>query len=265
MRLTKHQALGNDFLVLLDLDDSRSVRVDEVRDVCDRHRGIGADGLIRVCAGGDAADVTMELFNADGGRAEMSGNGIRCLAQAVLQAGIVAAPTISVMTDAGRKIVTVDGQPGPRTHLLSVDMGAVKVGDEEPEWLSDDVIRAVRVDAGNPHLVLHVPDADSGPGLAEGLGRDIDASTPGGVNVNFMTPGPGAGEITVRTWERGAGATLACGTGACAAAAAAHAWELTGQRITVHMPGGAGEVVLDDTVTLRGPAVSIATVEWPFP
>jgi diaminopimelate epimerase len=161
MRLTKHQALGNDFVVLLDVDDRHTVTADDVRAVCDRHRGVGADGLIRATAGGEDADVTMHLFNADGGRAEMSGNGIRCLAQAVVQAGLVDPPRISVMTDAGLKVVTIDSQAGPRTHVLSVDMGSVKVGDEEPEWLDDGVIRVVRVDAGNPHLVLHVPDPDT--------------------------------------------------------------------------------------------------------
>src|SRR6476660_3581455 len=106
MQLTKHHGLGNDFLVLLDLDGTRAVSGATARALCDRHRGIGADGLLRVTpgspAGVDGTDVTMQLFNADGGRAEMIGNGISCVAQAVSLAGIVDGPVITVATDAGR-------------------------------------------------------------------------------------------------------------------------------------------------------------------
>ena len=264
MRLTKHHGLGNDFLVLLDLDGLRPVGPDDARAVCDRHTGIGADGLIRVTAGSGGADVTMHLLNSDGSRAEMSGNGIRCLAQAVLQAGVAQPPEVRVMTDAGLRSVVVRDRTGPDTHLLSVDMGAAKVGDDEPDWLGDDIIRAVRVDMGNPHLVLHVPDRQWGPDVAE-LGRQIDAATPGGLNVHLLSPGDATGEIIISTWERGAGATLACGTGACAAAAAALVWDLAGPRVTVHMPGGSAEVEIGETVTLIGPATSIAIFDWPWP
>jgi diaminopimelate epimerase len=263
MRLTKHQALGNDFLVLLDLRGQRPVTTDEVREACDRHLGIGADGLIRATAGTDGAAATMHLFNADGGRAEMSGNGVRCLAQALLQAGLAAPPRIDIATDAGLKPVTVEARTGARTHVLSVDMGEVVLGDEAPEWVGDDVLRAVRVDAGNPHLVLHVPDLEWGPDIAT-VGSQIDESTPDGINVHLMTPGPKPGDLTMVSWERGSGLTRACGTGACAAAVAAHAWELAGVAVDVHMPGGVAEVALGDTVTLRGPATSIAIFDWPW-
>jgi diaminopimelate epimerase len=264
MRLTKHHALGNDFLVLLDIDGGRAIHADEVRELCDRHRGIGADGVLRATAGTDGADATMELYNADGGRAEMSGNGIRCLAQALLQSHVAEPPRVVIDTDAGRRVVNVDARTGPRSHVLRVDMGVVALGDAAPQWEGDEVLRAVRVDAGNPHLVLHVPDIDWGPDPGV-LGREIDSVTPGGINVHLVASGPKPGDLAMRTWERGAGLTLACGTGACAAAVAGLSWELVGTEVSVHMPGGVADVVLGETVTLRGPTTSIGAVEWPWP
>jgi diaminopimelate epimerase len=264
MRLTKHQAIGNDFLVLLDSAGLRPIHPDEVVELCDRHLGVGADGLLRATRGSSGSDATMQLFNSDGSRAEMSGNGIRCLAQALLQAGVAGPPRVVIDTDAGRKTVTVDARTGPRSHVLSVDMGAVVLGDEQPEWVGDEVLRAVRVDAGNPHLVLQVPDLEWAPDI-ELLGGEIDEATPGGINVHLVASGPKPGDLTMRTWERGAGLTLACGTGACAAAAAAQAWELAGSEVAVHMPGGVADVVLGDTVTLRGPTTSVAVLDWPWP
>jgi diaminopimelate epimerase len=265
MHLTKHEALGNDFLVVLDRHGDLRLSGDEARSLCDRHRGIGADGLLRAAPHHDRdVDVVMELFNADGSLAEMSGNGIRCLTQAVLEARLAQPPVVRVMTDAGLKHVAVGDRTGPRTQTFTVDMGAVKLGDEEPEWVEGEVLRAVRADAGNPHVVLHVAASGAGPEPAT-LGQEIDAMTPGGMNVHFLAAGPEPGAITVRSWERGVGETLACGTGACAAAAAAHLWELAGTHVTVHMPGGTEEVVVGDTVTLRGPATSIAAIEWPWP
>jgi diaminopimelate epimerase len=264
MRLTKHHGLGNDFLVLLDLDGVAPVAPKVVRAACDRHRGIGADGLMRVTAGTGEADVTMALFNADGSRAELSGNGIRCLAQAVFQAELFAPPVLRVATDAGVRTVEVTGQPGPATHTMRVDMGTATVGDEEPEWVVDDIVRAVRVDIGNPHLVLHVGDPDGGPDIAK-LGESINASVPGGINVELITVGPADGELTMAVYERGVGVTEACGTGACAAAVAAHGWELAGETVTVHMAGGPVTVTVSDPVLLEGPTTSIAILDFPWP
>src|SRR5438045_7115585 len=157
MQLTKHHGLGNDFLVLLDLNGTRPVTGATARAWCDRHRGIGADGLLRVTAGSSSGeyvtDVTMQLFNADGGRAEMSGNGISCLAQAVVIGGVAHGPTVKVATDAGLRTVRIDPTDQPHLHRATVDMGEAKVGDDEPEWVDGDVLRAARVDIGNPHLV----------------------------------------------------------------------------------------------------------------
>lgn len=258
IRLTKHHGLGNDFLVLVDLAGRHPVDGALARALCDRHRGIGADGLIRVTAGTDGADVTMQLRNADGSLAEMSGNGIRCLAQAVRDAGAVEGPDLRVATPAGVRRVTLLGADAPGVVQVSVDMGPAKVGPEEPQPSSDRGVRPV--DMGNPHLVVW------GPAFATddvvGMGAEIESRTPGGVNVEFVTVGPGPDEITMRVWERGVGETQACGTGACAAAAALHEWGLVGSRVVVHQPGGDAEVELrDDTVILTGPSELIARIE----
>lgn len=265
MRLTKHHGLGNDFLVLLDLDGIHPVSAEQAVALCDRHTGIGADGLIRVTAGTGDAHVTMRLLNADGSRAEMSGNGIRCLAQAVFQAGLATPPVLRVATDAGLRTVTVLSRSGPRTHRLSVEMGQAKVGEAEPEWVEGDVLRAVRVDVGNPHVVLHwggphLPDIDT----LVAIGSRIDGATAGGVNVEIIRLGE-PGQLDMVVFERGVGPTQACGTGACAVVAAAHDWELVGDQATVTMPGGPVDITLGDPVLLTGDATSVAIFDTPWP
>src|SRR5688572_26703995 len=183
MRLTKHHGLGNDFLVLLDLAGHHPVTPEIAVALCDRRTGLGADGLLRVTAGTGDADVTMELLNADGSSAEMSGNGIRCLAQAVFLAGMAPPPLLTVSTDAGLRTVHQESTANPRQHRMSVDVGQAKVVGTEPEWVEDGVLDAARVDVGNPHIVLRwggpeLPDHD----LLVDIGSRIDDATPGGVN-----------------------------------------------------------------------------------
>jgi diaminopimelate epimerase len=265
MRLTKHHGLGNDFLVLLDLDGIHPISAEDAVALCARHTGVGADGLIRVTEGTATADVTMELLNADGSRAEMSGNGIRCLAQAVFQAGLAAPPVLRVATDAGLRTVRVLSRRGPRSHRLSVEMGQAKVGEPEPEWVEGDILRAQRVDMGNPHIVLHWGGAEL-PGTDEliAIGSRIDRATPGGANVEIVLPREPA-HLDMVVYERGVGPTQACGTGACATAAAAHEWELVGECSTVTMPGGPVEITLGDPVLLTGDATSVAVLDTPWP
>jgi diaminopimelate epimerase len=262
MQLTKHHGLGNDFLVLIDLDATESVTPALARSVCDRHRGIGADGLLHVTAGRRGeTDVTMGLYNADGGRAEMSGNGISCLAQAVVRAVQPEARQIVVDTDAGVRTVRLESTEDPRTHRATVDMGPAGVGDDEAEWLDDHVVRAVQVDVGNPHLVMHAPELDAGIDFVA-RGVSINELFPEGINVELVAPGPGEDELTMRVYERGVGITEACGTGACAVAAAAMKWGLGGDRVTVRQPGGPAEIVIGDTVQMTVPVVHIATIEY---
>jgi diaminopimelate epimerase len=268
MRLTKHHGLGNDFLVLLDPDVSHPLDADLARALCDRHTGVGADGLIRAtpAAPGDDALVRMELRNADGSRAEMSGNGIRCLVQALLLADPGLGPDVPVATDAGLRTVTVHDQVDAVTHSLSVGMGVARIDGEAPEWAGGDVARAVLVDMGNPHLVLDLSGA--APGAAEEIdlvdvGETVNGKIPGGANVHLLTLGRAPGGIAIRTYERGVGPTLACGTGACAAAVAARAWGVAGDRVPVAQPGGTAEVTLGSSnfeVVLRGPATYVGEI-----
>ena len=258
LTLTKHHGLGNDFLVLLDLEGGHPVDAALARALCDRHRGIGADGIMRVTAGSEGADVTMQLRNADGSLAEMSGNGVRCLAQAVLDAGVVAGPNLTVATAAGVRRLTVRRGEDAGAVDVSVDMGPVKVGPDQPQSTPGRGVRTV--DVGNPHLVLYGPAFTTEDVV--GLGSQVQAHHAGGINGEFVTLGPGPEELNVRIWERGVGETLACGTGACAAAAAAHEWGLVGRHVTVHQPGGDAEVDLrPDTVVLTGPARRVARIE----
>jgi diaminopimelate epimerase len=269
LTLTKHHGLGNDFLVLLDVE-GRHAGLDTARlamAACDRRRGIGADGLLVVTsAGGDNgqadADVTMELRNSDGSRAEMSGNGVRCLTQAVLDAGLVAGDRVRVATDLGVRTVECVDRSRPGYMRLRVDMGPVQVVGDDPRWNGGTVQATAIVDAGNPHLVLLDPAVAQVDVVAEG--RRIEAKFPEGINVEWIWPGTGPDELDFRVWERGAGATDACGTGSCAAAAAAHAWGRVGRHVVVHNPGGDVTVELGDTVVLIGPAAHVATVAYPW-
>ena len=252
MTLEKYQALGNEFLIVVDPDARKPLDVDMVRRLCDRRTGVGADGVIRVTPGRDGADLRMELRNADGSPAEMSGNGIRCMVLAARRAGMVSGPEVAVGTDAGLRQVWL------KDEGVTVDMGRAVLGPERdhssPGW------RQREVDMGNPHLVLLCPDPAE-VHVAE-LGAKLEHLRPGGMNVEFIAPGPGPDELRFRVWERGAGETQACGTGACAAAAAAHAWGLVGRNVTVHNPGGDLEVeVGDDTMLLTGPAEHVATLD----
>ena len=266
LNLIKLHGLGNDFLVALDPPSSLEDRgAEHARALCDRHRGIGADGLIigRTLAGEHAntAALSFTLYNADGSEAEMSGNGIRCLAHAALDAGVVSEGEFGVATPAGLRRVDVT-RKSPTTTWASVDMGIVKVEGEADRCNVGH--GQLLVDVGNPHLVVLGPDPATVD--VKTLGPLLEATDPAGLNVEFVTLGPGPDEITMRVWERGVGETEACGTGSCAAAAALHHWGRTGTAVTIHQPGGSVAVELrpDSTVILSGPSERIATctIEW---
>jgi diaminopimelate epimerase len=273
-RLTKHHGLGNDFLVLLGAAaELVGVGADEARRWCDRHRGVGADGLLLGVIDDPRADVVMTLHNADGSRAEMSGNGIRCLAQAEATRRGVDRAELRVLTDGGERIVIVAPGHDPATVLVSVDMGPAGPGPEpdralaavDADALSSAQLAAsprcdLTVDLGNPHLILLIDDPAAV--VITAAGPYWEASYSAGMNVHAIAPTPGETDaLTMATWERGAGATEACGTGATAAAHAAHDWGLVGTEVVVHMPGGAVEVIVGEHMTLRGPSVRIAAVE----
>lgn len=265
MELSKHHGLANDFLVVLDEANGRlgTIDGDLARRLCDRRRGVGADGLIHGARPepGSDLDVVMHLYNADGSRAEMSGNGIRCLAQALAMARDDHSAHLVIGTDVGNRSAVVSGGPSFQVVEVSVEMGPASEGPAiPPEILERAPLRVESVSMGNPHLVVEVADtagvdvAVDGPAYATPF--------PGGVNVEFVAMGAAPDLLDLVVWERGVGVTEACGTGACAAAHAARHWGMVGDRVEVRMPGGAAEVALGRTVTLIGPACHIATVEW---
>jgi len=268
--LTKHHGLGNDFLVY-DLAQGEPVDAwaDLARRWCDRRTGIGADGLLTL--GRDAADdthLTMMLHNADGSRAEMSGNGIRCLAQAAYVAQGRSGPVAyRITTDAGDKAVEVLRVVDEVTLRVSVDMGAVADLDEPAGWmyLGAHPDRPVwHLDLGNPHSVIAVDDVAAVP-------LDVLGPKVAHVNLEIVEPGPEAHAVTMRVHERGAGITQACGTGATATAFAALQWGLATPdadgEILVHQPGGDATVRLTGDghrqAVLSGDTVFVGTVSLP--
>ena len=266
--LTKHHGLGNDFLVCDTTQITTSLGADAAwaacaQQWCDRRRGIGADGLLLLTVLDDT-ELSMVLYNADGSRAEMSGNGIRCLAQAAfLSQGRRAAVSYTVHTDAGVRVVAVTPLDD-KTVEASVSMGAVS-GLEEPDgWAAigaDPMRPVVHLSTGNPHTVVGVEDVRLVDLLT--LGRKIPQ-----INLEIIEAGPEPSAITMRVHERGAGITEACGTGACVSAWAAMHWGLAhpaNGEIVVHMDGGDARVRLNEPepghVTLVGPAVLIAHLQ----
>jgi diaminopimelate epimerase len=266
--LTKHHGLGNDFLVVF--TDQRLPRLPWnviAGRLCDRRRGFGADGLVVATPSGvggtlpDSAAVGMHLYNADGGEAEMSGNGIRCLVQAWARRAGQDQGEVVVATEAGPRKVAFGPAGDSRSITARVDMGPVMPIDAPPGWRSVTIDAArpvVHVTVGNPHTVVAVEDV-----AAVDLGR-IGRQLPD-VTVEIVSAGPDADTVTMRVHERGVGVTEACGTGACAAAWAAAQWSIVapGSEITVHMEGGDAKVFLDDPepgrVTLEGPATFVGT------
>lgn len=261
VQLTKHVALGNDFLIAI--DPSRPLTADDAVAWCERRCGVGADGLITLTSTpGDASRWTMVLLNSDGSRAEVSGNGARAVGQALARHTGAAAPvSFSVSTDAGVREISVASVQGTRAQV-QVDMGPVRPGPPEFDGWAEfgvPVSRQVGLDIGNPHVVAMVADPDAHD-LAV-IGPAVEAHYPGGVNVHLISP-TANDTIELRVWERGAGITEACGSGACAAAAATIEWGLTGSRVHVAMPGGTATVERTDAghLLLTGPTDYIASI-----
>jgi diaminopimelate epimerase len=259
LELTKHHGLGNDFLVAFHphVDDLPAL----ARRLCDRRRGIGADGLL-IGESEPGYAARMMLFNSDGSHAEMSGNGIRCFAQALARRRGDLAPQC-ILTDAGDRLVTLYATDDADVIEAAVDMGPVESIDAPGNWhrIGTDPLRPVsHLSVGNPHAVVGVEDVAVVDLLT--LGEIVPE-----INLELVELGPEPHAITMRVHERGAGITEACGTGACASAWAALSWGLVDpalREITVHMDGGDAKVRVHDPknghVTLVGPAVFIASI-----
>ena len=252
MHFTKMQGLGNDYLYVYgEPKDPEALS----RKLSDRHFGPGSDGMIWISPSA-VADFRMRIFNADGSEAKMCGNGIRCVGKYVYEKGYTDKTKLTVETLAGIKTLELQAAYG-KVRGVTVDMGRALVSPELTVPLEKSDIRCTPVDMGNPHAVIFTADAESAP--LETLGPEIGhhPAFPGGVNVEFVQVLE-KNRLRMRVWERGSGVTLACGTGACASAAAAAAKGLCayGESIGVVLDGGTLTVTVaaDGQVRMNGPA-----------
>jgi diaminopimelate epimerase len=267
LRFAKYHGTGNDFVLIEDLDDRLHLAPELIAAICDRHRGVGADGVIRI-APSSAADFFMDYSNADGSVAEMCGNGIRCMGKLLYDRGHTRERALDIDTRAGVKHLDL-GVEDAQVVSVTVGMGTpafargkipmLGPANEafllEPYETSGRTYKASAVSMGNPHLVLFVEEDPDGFPVRD-VGPVVERSDlfPEQTNVEFVALADG--ELRARVWERGVGETMACGTGACAIAVAANEAGLVPERATVRFPGGALEVerLADATLNLTGPA-----------
>ena len=245
MHFTKMQGLGNDYLYFYGEAPGNAAELS--RRLSDRHFGPGADGIIFI-APSEQADFSMRIFNADGSEAKMCGNGIRCVGKYVYDKGYTDKKELVIATGSGPRRLRLRPVNGKVVSAL-VDMGIARVTPGADGDL---------VNVGNPHLVVFLEDAETAPLLTEG--PRLSQSVPDGVNVEFVSrPAPDC--LRMRVWERGSGVTMACGTGACAAAAAAVSRGLcsAGRPIKVRLDGGELEITVDKEgrVQMEGPAETV--------
>ncbi|NLM41585.1 MAG: diaminopimelate epimerase [Firmicutes bacterium] len=252
---TKYHGLGNDFIFLEDLEGNLLPQGEQLaRLLCDRHFGIGADGLVLIIRGEDR--FTMRIFNADGSEAEMCGNAVRCMADYLLRQGLAEGPVLQISTLAGVKVIqAADG-------LYRVDMGEpdfsshgggpLRLTASGQEWLCHPV------SMGNPHAVVFVDEVDAVNLAMWGPTLENHPVWPQKANIEFVQV-LSRNRIKVRVWERGAGPTLACGTGACAAAVTSTRLGLTESPVQVELPGGGLTIEwkMGSHVFMSGPATRV--------
>lgn len=259
MKFTKMHGNGNDYVYVDCFQERPDCPSELAVRVSDRHFGIGSDGLILICPS-EKADCRMEMYNADGSRGAMCGNGIRCVGKYVYDHGIVRKDRISVETESGIKYLEVKSRDG-KAVALTVDMGEPQLTSQVPETITVDghEYEFVGVSMGNPHAVLEAEGID-GLKLEEiGPLFEHHERFPDRTNTEFIEI-TDPKHIRMRVWERGSGETLACGTGACASAVAAVLTGRTEERVTVSLRGGDLEIFWDrDTnhVFMTGPAEEV--------
>jgi diaminopimelate epimerase len=276
MKFTKMHGLGNDYVYVETFGQKAPADPAALaRAVSDRHFGIGSDGLILI-GPSERADARMRMFNADGSESEMCGNGVRCVAKYIHDHGIATKPRVTVET--GRGVLTLDLEVvDGKARRVRVDMGPpILQGSDIPTKLPGDPpvdvnvnvagfdLGVTAVSMGNPHAVVYVDDVENFPVESVGAALEHHPSFPRRVNAHFvqiLTPG----EVKMRTWERGSGITLACGTGACAVCVAGVLTGRTSRKILAHLPGGDLDLdwpADDASVFMTGPATEVFSGEW---
>ena len=276
MRFTKMHGAGNDYVYVDCFDEKVKDPVALAREISDRHFGVGGDGLILIMPS-KIADVRMRMFNSDGSEGKMCGNGIRCVGKYIWDRGRSMANPLRVETMSGIKAIErVVGRNGVVSGA-TVDMGEpildppqipVNIPQKQivelPIRTSKQAFLMTCVSMGNPHLVTFVDDVAGVPLEEVGPELETNALFPERINVHFVQV-YSREEVTVRTWERGTGFTLACGTGASAVCVAGVLAEKTDRKITAHLCGGDLELEWredDGHVYMTGPAAEVFTGEW---
>lgn len=267
MKFTKMQGLGNDYIYVNCFEESVENPAELSVRLSDRHFGIGSDGLILIRPS-SVGDAMMDLYNADGSRAMMCGNGIRCVGKYVYERGISQKEVLKIDTLSGVKTLYLSLK-NKKVQSVRVDMGIPEFCPEKipvQGWkaplieerfsFQGEELRITCVSMGNPHCVLFVPDVARAPVETLGAALEHCDRFPEGVNVEFIHV-VNRKELDMRVWERGSGETMACGTGACAAVAAAIAAGKTDRFVTVHLLGGDLQIAWPEensALYMEGPA-----------
>ncbi len=259
MRFTKMHGLGNDYLYYY----GELQQVEEwAKKLSDRHFGIGSDGIITISES-RIADFKMRIFNADGSEAKMCGNGIRCVGKYVYEKGYTNKEKLTIETLSGIRTLELKVSDN-QVESVKVDMGIAKVQPENSLLINGEQIEFTQVSMGNPHAIIFVDDAENAPLETIGAAMEKHNFFPEGTNVEFVQK-LDENILRMRVWERGSGITMACGTGACAAVAAAVASGmcLAQKEITVRLDGGELKIVVqnDYRVTMTGNANIICECE----
>ena len=255
LHFTKMHGLGNDYLYVY--GEPQNPEALSIR-LSDRHFGAGSDGMIWISPS-DTADFKMRIFNADGSEAKMCGNGIRCVGKYVFDKGYTEKTRLTIETPSGIRTLDLHIENG-RVARASVDMGIAKVGEALTLEAGGGEVSVTPVSVGNPHAVLFVEDMEKAPLTTLGPELERHPAFPGGVNVEFVQV-LGPVRLRMRVWERGSGVTMACGTGACASAAAAvqKGFCPRGTPLSVELDGGALTIEIheNNAVTMTGPAETV--------
>ena len=278
LQFTKMHGLGNDYVYMDAINQKIEKRSELAKFVSDRHFGIGSDGLILICPS-EKADFRMQMFNQDGSEAEMCGNGIRCVGKFVYDKGLTNKETITVETLAGIKTLVMTAKNG-KIETARVDMGEPILEPEKIPVISkenpvknlklneeDKEFNFTCVSMGNPHAVTFIEeDVNKFDICKYGSKLEINSVFPKKANIEFINVIDDK-NLKMRVWERGAGETLACGTGACAVAVAAILNGYTSREITVHLLGGDLKIKWDENdnhVYMTGSATTVfeGKIDW---
>jgi diaminopimelate epimerase len=267
IQFTKMHGLGNDFVVIDAIHQTPRLEPESIKKLADRHFGIGFDQLLLVEKPvSPNADFKYRIFNADGGEVSQCGNGARCFARFVRDKGLSAKDEVCVDTDAGQLLLKFDpdGQitvnmGTPRHRPAEIPLLADQEADTYQASAGGETYSFGAVSMGNPHAVLLVPDVDSAPVATAGRLLEAHPIFPARANIGFMQI-VDRGHIKLRVYERGAAETLACGSGACAAAVIAIERDLVDRCVLVELPGGTLKISWagrGEPVLMTGPAISV--------